>query len=186
MLRLLASHSLGTLLGGGRAPQAHQAVLRNRLARDQAFADSGFWDFALLSLYDYAVRRLVLGGVTALSELGWTERALVGSARALNFAPSPSPLAPARALSKVFAHLGQALALALAGALALALSAEGGPLPLALSDAPGSLGGARALLADLREAGGPVPPARPARGLGRWDWATAALAEGPAPARRGA
>lgn len=45
-------------------------MLQGQLVQNLAFADSGFWDFALLSAYDYGVRRLVLGGVTALSELG--------------------------------------------------------------------------------------------------------------------
>lgn len=56
--------------GRAQGASAHRAILRAALARDLAFADSGFWDFALLSVYDYGVRKVVLGGVTALSEFG--------------------------------------------------------------------------------------------------------------------
>lgn len=186
MLRILASQWLNTLLGGeGRTPRAHKAILQDRLARDQAFADSGFWDFALLSLYDYAVRRLVLGGVTALSELGWTERALIGSARALDFAPSAFPLATIRSLSKVFAHLGQALALSLAGGFALGMCLEGSALPLGLADASWALPEAQALLADLWAPRGHGAVAGGQGSAAAWDWAGPALREAPSGAGGG-
>jgi hypothetical protein len=78
MLRAVASAWACTLVSRV-APQlneracgavSHRAVLQARLTRDTAFADSGFWDFALLTLYDHGVRRAALGGVTALSEFG--------------------------------------------------------------------------------------------------------------------
>ena len=110
-------------------------MLLGRVAQGQAFADSGFWDFALLSLYDLALRRVVTGGLAALSELGWTERALGGSARAATFAPTP--LATPRGLGATFANLGHNLALALVGCLALALSAGDPALGLGAAGALG-------------------------------------------------
>jgi hypothetical protein len=72
MVRLVVSGWVAVLPQRPPAGQApgHAAVRMRALVRDQAFADSGFWDFALLHLYDHVVRRLVLGGLTALSEFG--------------------------------------------------------------------------------------------------------------------
>lgn len=128
---------------------AHRAVLRASLARDLAFADSGFWDFALLSAYDYGVRKVVLGGVTALSEFGWTERALIGSSKALDFAPSASPFGTLKNLAAVFWHLGLNLGLGLAGAFSIWVAYGGGLAPLSPTHTAEALAACLDLWAEL-------------------------------------
>lgn len=146
---LLAQRALGGANPARPGSPSHDAARRAALVRDQAFADSGFWDFALLRLYDHAMRRFVLGGITALSEFGWTERALLTSSRALDFAPSAAPLATLKNLGLVFGHLGQNLALGAAGCLAVSLAAEGAGLAALGSSGLSLLGAGREALSDL-------------------------------------
>jgi hypothetical protein len=148
-----------------RARPSHAETRRDALLSEQAHADSGFWDFAVLWLYDRGVSRLVLGGVTALSEVGWTERALVSSGRALDFAPSASPLSAFKNIGGVFGHLGQNLALAFSGAFALGLAAEGSALATLLGDAPTLVAMAQAVAADVLGEGRTGGPAAPRGGL---------------------
>ena len=127
----------------------HRAVLRAALARDLAFADSGFWDFALLSVYDYGVRKVVLGGITSLSEFGWTERALIGSSRALDFAPAATPFGTLKNLAAVFWHLGLNLGLALAGGLSIRVAYGEGLGPLSPAHLAESFAACRDLWEEL-------------------------------------
>ena len=111
-------------------------MLHATLIQDLAFADSGFWDFALLSLYDHGVRKVILGGITALSEFGWTERALIGSSRALDFTPSSHPFGTLKNLASVFWHLGLNFALAFAGAFSIHVASEVDEDPLGVYGCP--------------------------------------------------
>lgn len=123
-LNLIVTRSFRGLGERTRGARSHRAIMQATLMQDLAFADSGFWDFALLSLYDYGVRKVVLGGITAMSEFGWTERALIGSSRALDFTPSSTPFGTLKNLASVFWHLGLNFALALAGAFSLQIACE--------------------------------------------------------------
>ena len=123
---------------------SHRAVLQARLASTAAFGDSGYWDFALLSLYDHWMRKVVLGGLTALSELGWTERALLTSGAVFDFRPHNSPLGAVKSLGATFSHFGLKIGIIFAGLLTYWLthtpSAVGvGGLPAAAQGLTGEL-----------------------------------------------
>jgi hypothetical protein len=72
MARLVVSSCLWalTLSYTKAATLSHGGLRKSGLLFEQAFSDSGFWDFALLAWYDSLVRRLVIFGVTSISELG--------------------------------------------------------------------------------------------------------------------
>jgi hypothetical protein len=90
MFRLLATFLSSNLtrLTAASAPSelyrrnGHAIALRGLLLRQAWAEDSGYWDYALLLWYDELVHLVLFNGITAMTEFGWTEKALFNVAYA--------------------------------------------------------------------------------------------------------